>query len=389
MIVVTATAPDRRVHAPAPRLQRPAENPGLLHPRRFMRLVGIVLFVAALALPFINATPYVISIGTSAAIYLMLALGLNIVVGYAGLLDLGYYAFFAVGAYTAGILNTLLHLPLIWTIPFVVVACILAGIIIGGPTLRLRSDYLAIVTLGFGEIIRLTANNLPITGGPSGISGIDTFEFFGWSFRDGLDLFGLEFNGKVLLYYFAVIVAGTIGVVCTARLGRGKLGRAWRAIKDDEDAAEAMGINTYTTKLAAYILGAVVGGLAGVLMAAHQTAVSPTSFVFLNSALLLMAVVLGGMGSIPGVIIGGLIVTLLPELLREFAEIRFLLFGVLLVTMMIFRPAGLWPATAVLPFLRFRRAGERPSPREGFGDHTQNPAVEGSADNVDKSEEQA
>ena len=354
----------RRVQAPAPTLERPAENPGLLHPRRFMRLAGIVLFVVALALPFISATPYVISIGTSAAIYLMLALGLNIVVGYAGLLDLGYYAFFAVGAYTAGILNTLLKMPLIATIPFVIVACILAGLIIGGPTLRLRSDYLAIVTLGFGEIIRLTANNLELTGGPSGISGIDTFEFFGWSFKDGLNLFGLEFNGKILLYYFAVIVCATIGVVCTARLGRGKLGRAWRAIKDDEDAAEAMGINTYTTKLAAYILGAVVGGIAGVFMAAHQTAVSPTSFVFLNSALLLMAVVLGGMGSIPGVIIGGLVVTLLPELLREAAEIRYLLFGILLVLVMIFRPAGLWPSTFTLPFLSSRKKGERPSPLE-------------------------
>ena len=150
-----------------------------------------------------------------------------------------------------------------------------------------------------------------------------------------------------------------------------------------------MGINTYTTKLAAYILGAIVGGIAGVLMAAHQTAVSPTSFVFLNSALLLMAVVLGGMGSIPGVVIGALIVTLLPELLREFADIRFLLFGVLLVVMMIFRPAGLWPSTAVLPFLRFRKPGERPSPREGFSADGANAAVASDAANSDKSEEQA
>lgn len=349
-----ATAGGRfRLPAPAPIHQRPAALTGPLAPGPFMRILGAVLFVLCLALPFINATPYVISIGTSALIYVMLAMGLNIVVGYAGLLDLGYYAFFAVGAYTAGILNTALKWPLIATIPVVILACIAAGLIIGGPTLRLRSDYLAIVTLGFGEIIRLTANNLDITGGPSGVSGIDTFEFFGWSFRDGLEIGGLEFNGKILLYYFCVLVVGA-AIVAAARLGRGKMGRAWRAIKDDEDAAEAMGINTYTTKLAAYVLGAVFGGLAGVLMAAHQTAVSPTSFVFLNSALLLMAVVLGGMGSIPGVIIGAIAVSLLPELLREVSEWRFLVFGVLLVVMMIFRPAGIWPATAVLPFLKRR-----------------------------------
>lgn len=342
-----------RLTAPAAIHQRPGAPKGPLAPRTFMNLVGLALFVLCLALPFINATPYVISIGTSALIYIMLAMGLNIVVGYAGLLDLGYYAFFAVGAYTAGILNTALHWPLIATIPLVILACIAAGLIIGGPTLRLRSDYLAIVTLGFGEIIRLTANNLGITGGPSGVSGIDTFEFFGWSFRDGLQLGGLEFNGKILLYYFCVLVVGA-AIVAAARLGRGKMGRAWRAIKDDEDAAEAMGINTYTTKLAAYVLGAVFGGLAGVLMAAHQSAVSPTSFVFLNSALLLMAVVLGGMGSIPGVILGAVAVSLLPELLREVSEWRFLVFGVLLVVMMIFRPAGIWPSTAVLPFLKRR-----------------------------------
>lgn len=340
--------------APAP------ARPGswFTRPGRPMTLLGVAFFVLALLLPFVDASPYTIAIATGAMIYIMLAMGLNIVVGYAGLLDLGYYAFFAVGAYTAGILNTAFDMPLIATVPFVIVACIIAGVIIGGPTLRLRSDYLAIVTLGFGEIIHRTANNLAITGGPSGISGIDTFEFFGWSFRDGLEIGGVFFNGKVLLYFFAVIIVGLLGVLATARLGRGRLGRAWRAVKDDEDAAEAMGINTYLTKLAAYILGAVVGGLAGVLMAAHQSAISPSSFVFLNSALLLMAVVLGGMGSIPGVIIGALAISLLPELLREVSEWRYLVFGVLLVVMMIFRPQGLWPATSTLAFFR-RRPGAK------------------------------
>lgn len=374
---------DIRLQAPAPTLERPTPRKGLLNPKTFMNLVGLVLFLFAFLLPFINATPYVISIGTSAMIYIMLAMGLNIVVGYAGLLDLGYYAFFAVGAYTAGVLNTLLDMPLVATIPFVIVACILAGLIIGGPTLRLRSDYLAIVTLGFGEIIRLTANNLEVTGGPSGISGIDTFEFFGWSFADGLTIGGIEFNGKILLYFLCVIIAGGAAIVAASRLGKGKMGRAWRAIKDDEDAAEAMGVNTYTTKLGAYVLGAVFGGLAGVLMAAHQTAISPTSFVFLNSALLLMAVVLGGMGSIPGVIVGALLVSLLPEILREFSDWRFLVFGVLLVIMMIFRPQGIWPATAILPFLKSRAKGEPPSPKDGFSAHEAPDA------NIDLSKEQA
>lgn len=378
-----------RIAAPAPVSPRPAPRAGILYPPRFMALLGLAVFVIALALPFVNASQYVMSIATQACIYIMLAMGLNIVVGYAGLLDLGYYAFFAVGAYTAGVLNTAASVPLVWTIPMVIIACIAAGLIIGGPTLRLRSDYLAIVTLGFGEIIRLTANNLDVTGGPSGISGIDTFEFFGWSFRDGLTIGGLEFPGYVLLYYLCLVVGAGLAVVAASRLGRGKLGRAWRAIKDDEDAAEAMGINTYTTKLKAYVLGAVFGGLAGILMAAHQTAVSPTSFVFLNSALLLMAVVLGGMGSIPGVIIGALVISLLPELLREAAEWRYLVFGVLLVVMMIFRPAGLWPSTAVLPFLRFRAKGRAPSPRDGFSDHETEAAVAAPDANIDQSKEQA
>lgn len=369
-----------RITPPAPTRERPAPARGLRQPRRFMSLVGGLLLLLALALPFVDASPYTISVATSAFIYIMLAMGLNIVVGYAGLLDLGYYAFFAVGAYTSGVLATN-DMPLVFTIPFVVVACIGAGVIIGGPTLRLRSDYLAIVTLGFGEIIRLTANNLDITGGPSGISGIPTFGLLGWTFRDGLDLFGIHFSGNILLYWTAVLAGGGFTVLAVSRLGRGRLGRAWRAIKDDEDAAEAMGINTYLTKLAAYILGAIFGGLAGILMAAHQTAISPTSFIFLNSALLLMAVVLGGMGSTPGVIIGALVIWLAPELLRDFANWRYLMFGLLLVLVMIFRPQGLWPSTAVLPFLRFREKGR--SPREGFTDHSE------PVENVDRSEELA
>lgn len=347
-----------RVSAPAPINARPGKLSGILAPKQFMTSLGLLLFLGALALPFLSSSPYLISILTSAFIYVMIAMGLNVVVGYAGLLDLGYIAFVAVGAYTSGILSTQFGFSMLETIPFVIVACILAGVVIGGPTLRLRSDYLAIVTLGFGEIIRITATNLKITGGASGIHGIPTWEFFGWSFADGADLFGIHFNAKILFYYFVVIVALGIATVGAARLANGKLGRAWKSVRDDEDASEAMGINGYKTKLSAYIIGAVWGGVAGSLLATHLSAISPPSFEFLYSALILMAVVLGGMGSTPGVIIGALFVSLAPEFLREFSEWRYLLFGVLLVVAMVFRPTGLWPANFVLPFLKKRPAVE-------------------------------
>lgn len=350
-----------RLNVPKPLIERPPAVSGLLAPDRFMKVVGAILFVGAAVLPFITATPYMISILTSAMIYIVLAMGLNVVVGYAGLLDLGYIAFMAVGAYTSGILTTQFGLSMLETIPLVIVACIIAGVIIGGPTLRLRSDYLAIVTLGFGEIIRITANNLEITGGPSGIHGIPTWSFFGWSFADGLTIGGVEFNSKILFYYFVLFVGIGIAVIAVARLGKGKLGRAWKSVRDDEDVSEAMGINGYKTKLAAYIIGAVWGGFAGTLMASHLSAISPNSFEFLYSALVLMAVVLGGMGSTPGVIIGALFVSLAPEFLREFSEWRFLIFGVLLVVAMIFRPKGIWPANAVLPFLKKREIPQVPA----------------------------
>lgn len=350
-----------RLPAPKPFLDRPAPPKGILAPDTFLKVIGGVLFAAAAILPFITATPYVISIMTSALIYIVLAMGLNVVVGYAGLLDLGYIAFMAVGAYTSGILTTQFGLSMLETIPFVIVACIIAGVVIGGPTLRLRSDYLAIVTLGFGEIIRITANNLKITGGPSGIHGIPTWSFFGWSFSDGVTIAGLHLNSKVVFYYFVLFIGVGAAVIAVSRLGRGKLGRAWKSVRDDEDVSEAMGINGYLTKLAAYIIGAIWGGFAGTLLSGHLSAISPNSFEFLYSALVLMAVVLGGMGSTPGVIIGALFVSLAPEFLREFADWRFLLFGVLLVVAMIFRPRGIWPANAVLPFLKKREVALPPT----------------------------
>jgi len=299
------------------------------------RWLGPVGLLVALLAPFVTATNYSLSVMTSALLFVMLAVGLNIVVGYCGLLDLGYAAFFAIGAYTSGILATTYGWSLLATVPVVIVAAVLAGIVIGGPTLRLRSDYLAIVTLGFGEIIRISANNLDITGGPSGIYGIP-----------GISLFGVDLSGPVGFYYTCVVVVA-LAVLGASRLGRSRIGRAWRFIREDEDAAEAMGINTYRTKLAAYIAGAIWGGLAGILFGAQLTAISPQSFTFLWSALILMAVVLGGMGSTPGVVIGAVFVSVLPELLRGAADYRFFVFGVLLIVVMIFRPEGLWPSRAV------------------------------------------
>ena len=310
---------------------------------RYLGWFGLAL---ALLAPFVSATNYSLSVMTSALLFVMLAVGLNIVVGYCGLLDLGYAAFFAIGAYTSGILATRYEWPLLATIPVVIIAAVFAGVIIGGPTLRLRSDYLAIVTLGFGEIIRITANNLEITGGPSGIYGIP-----------GLAIGGLDLSSPVAFYY-ACVIAVALAVLGAARLGRSRLGRAWRFVREDEDAAEAMGIHTYKVKLAAYIAGAIWGGLAGILFGAQLTAISPQSFTFLWSALILMAVVLGGMGSTPGVVVGAVFVSVLPELLRGAADYRYFIFGVLLIVAMIFRPQGLWPTRAVERSPRSRRSSK-------------------------------
>jgi branched-chain amino acid transport system permease protein len=310
---------------------KPVKGRGPTFITRFLesRHLGWAGLAIGLLAPFVIATPYAMNVMTSAIIFVMLAVGLNIVVGYCGLLDLGYAAFFAVGAYTSGVLSTELGLPLLATVPAVIVVTVIAGVVIGGPTLRLRSDYLAIVTLGFGEIIRIVATNLSITGGPSGIYGIP-------------GLFGDSATDPVLFYYVVLLIVA-VAVLLAARLGRSRLGRAWRFVREDEDAAEAMGVHTYKVKLAAYIAGAIWGGLAGVLFGAQLSAISPASFTFLQSALVLMAVVLGGMGSTPGVVIGAVLISLLPEALRDLADYRFFVFGVLLIIVMIARPQGLWP----------------------------------------------
>ena len=290
-----------------------------------------ILILVTLLVPHISDN-YVLEILANSFFYIVLCLGLNIVVGFAGLLDLGYAAFFAVGAYTTGILTSHYGWNFWLTIPAAVVFSIIAGVIIGGPTLRLRSDYLAIVTLGFGEITRIAARNLKdISGGPSGLIGISRPSFF-----------GLELN-QIQHYYYAFFVMVLLAIFVSYRLQHSRLGRAWQYVREDEDAAEAMGIDRVAIKLYAYVIGAVFAGVAGCFFAAKMTAISPDSFQFMQSATILMAVVLGGMGKIPGMVVGAMALVLFPEVFREIGAMRMLVFGLLLIAMMIFRPQGMWP----------------------------------------------
>lgn len=294
-------------------------------------------------------------------LYAILALGLNIVVGYAGLLDLGYIAFYAIGAYVYALLASPqfgLHLSPFIALPIGAVIAGIFGAILGAPTLRLRGDYLAIVTLGFGEIVRLFLNNLDrpinITNGPQGINMIDPLLKIEHSF----DVFGIRFSSVYGYYYLFLIIAAFI-VFISIRLQDSRIGRAWMAIREDEMAAKACGINTRNIKLLAFILGASFGGVAGGLFAGFQGFISPESFVLLESIMVLCMVVLGGMGNIAGVILGAALLTITPEWLRAIANpiqlqlfgkalidpenLRMLLFGLALVVTMLFRPQGLIP----------------------------------------------
>lgn len=288
-----------------------------------------IILAAMAAAPLLG--PYATVILTNALLYVVLALGLNIVVGYAGLLDLGFAAFFAVGAYTVGIATLTFGLNFWLALPLAIGLAAVAGVIIGAPTLRLRSDYLAIVTLGFGEIVRIAARNLRETGGASGLSGIEQPWLFGWHISTPLD------------FYYVFCILAIIAVVVSVRLANSRLGRAWLYVRHDEDAAEAMGINRVRVKLAAYVVGAIYGSVAGAFFAINLGAISPESFSFRQSVLILMAVILGGMGKIPGVILGAFIVILAPELLRDFGDMRLLIFAVGLLLIMLFRPSGIWP----------------------------------------------
>jgi branched-chain amino acid transport system permease protein len=333
------------------------------------------------------ALPFVLGLGGNAwvralafaLLYIMLALGLNIVVGFAGLLDLGYVAFYAVGAYMYALLASPhltsnfpwlaqlfpdgLHNPIWFVIPFGAGLAALFGILLGAPVLKLRGDYLAIVTLGFGEIIRIFLNNLNapvnITNGPQGITLIDPISFGSISLARTQTLFGIQLP-SVYMYYYLFLVLTIFTIVICVRLQNSRLGRAWMAIREDELAAKAMGINVRNVKLLAFALGATFGGVAGAMFSAFQGFVSPESFTLNESIIILAMIVLGGLGHIPGVVLGAVLLAVFPEVLRhtvapvqqmlfgkvivEAEVLRMMLYGLAMVLIMLYRPKGLWPA---------------------------------------------
>jgi branched-chain amino acid transport system permease protein len=347
--------------------------------RRQQIVIIAIGAVVLLILPFIvqmagNAWVRIIDI---ALLYVLLALGLNVVVGYAGLLDLGYVAFYALGAYMLGLLASPqltdtfaniaaalpggLHTPWWVVIPLGALVAGGAGVLLGAPTLKLRGDYLAIVTLGFGEIVRVFMNNLDapvnITNGPKGITGIDEISIFGFSLGKTQHFFGLEWP-KVTNYYFLFLLLVLFAILICYRLERSRIGRAWMAIREDEIAAKAMGINTRNLKLLAFGMGATFGGVSGVMFASFQGFISPESFSLQESIIIVAMVVLGGIGHLPGVIVGALMLAALPEVLRYVASplqnmtggrldasiLRQLLVALAMIGIMLSRPRGLWPS---------------------------------------------
>ena len=327
-------------------------------------LIALVLLLLPFALVQVGAAW--VRITNFAILYILLALGLNIVVGFAGLLDLGYIAFYAVGAYVYALLagpHFGLHLPFWIVLPIGAVIAAIFGILLGAPTLKLRGDYLAIVTLGFGEIVRIFLNNLSrpvnITNGPQGLALIDPFRLGGIDFSASSSFAGLTLIGSMKYYYLLLLVMLAL-IVINVRIQNSRIGRAWEAIREDEIAARAMGINTTHMKLLAFAMGATFGGVAGGMFSAIQGFISPESFVLVESVMVVSMVVLGGMGNIWGVIVGALLLSFVPEILRWTVEpaqqalfgrmliepevIRMLIFGLALVLIMLFRPAGLLPS---------------------------------------------
>jgi branched-chain amino acid transport system permease protein len=303
--------------------------PARLRPAQAALLAALV--AAAIAVPIFGSS-YVIDVGTLVLVYVMLGLGLNVVVGFAGLLDLGYAAFFAIGAYTTAYLMVHNHMSFWLTIPIAACFTAISGVIIGAPTLRMRSDYLAIVTLGFGEIVRIAATNFTFTGGPEGIYDMPHATIGTFVLRSTQALYWLG-----MAFALVVLVGGY-------NLSRSRLGRAWLAIREDEAAAQASGIYPVYFKLLAYVLGAVFAGAAGSFFAVKLTAINPSSFTFIQSVTILMVIILGGRGSLPGVILGAAVIVILPEILRAFDQVRMLTFGLGLIVMMLLRPQGLWPS---------------------------------------------
>ena len=344
------------------------------------RLATIALAaIALLVLPLIlqNFGNAWVRIADMALLYVLLALGLNIVVGYAGLLDLGYVAFFAIGAYTYGLLASPhltetfplvaalfpngLHTSLWIVIPLAAGVAGLFGVLLGAPTLRLRGDYLAIVTLGFGEIIRVFLNNLDhpvnITNGPKGLNQIDSVSILGLNLGKKISIGGFDI-ASVSLYYYLFLALVLVSIVVCHRLELSRVGRAWMAIREDEIAAKAMGINTRNLKLLAFGMGATFGGVSGAMIASFQGFISPESFSLMESVMIVAMVVLGGIGHLPGVILGAVLLSALPEVLRyvagplqamtdgrlDAAILRQLLIAVAMIVIMLMRPRGLWPS---------------------------------------------
>lgn len=347
------------------------------HPQKLITWIfaAVVLLLLPLFLQsFGNAW---VRIADMALLYVLLAIGLNIVVGYAGLLDLGYVAFFALGAYVYGLANSPqllesfawiaamypqgLHSPFWIIVPVAALFAGLFGVLLGAPTLGLRGDYLAIVTLGFGEIIRVFLNNLDspvnITNGPKGVSQIDSLNFFGFDLGTKHNLGGLQIT-SLAAYYYLFLAMVILSIVISYRLELSRIGRAWMAIREDEIAAKAMGINTRNLKLAAFGMGATFGGVSGAMFASFQGFISPESFTLMESVMIVAMVVLGGVGHLPGVVLGAVLLAALPEVLRYVAGplqimtggrldasiLRQLLIALAMITVMLLRPRGLWPS---------------------------------------------
>lgn len=304
-------------------------------------IVGILVLGLGPCLLQTTRLAYLIRLGGIAGLYMLLALGLNIVVGFVGLLDLGYMAFYAIGAYTAALL-AIQRVPFVFCAAAAVAAALIARLIVGFPALRLRGDYLAIVTLGFGEVVRLVLNNWDsLTNGPKGLPRVNES-------IPPISLFGFTFSSN-LHYYYLIAVCVLAAVWISHRLDHSRVGRAWVAIREDEVAAELMGVEVTKQKVVAFGLSAIFAGLAGAIFVHWESFVTPESFTFWESCLLVCAVVLGGMGSVTGVILGAFCIVAVPEVLRDllgtsFANARYLLFGLSLVLMAIYRPQGLWPS---------------------------------------------
>ncbi|GAA3588840.1 MULTISPECIES: high-affinity branched-chain amino acid ABC transporter permease LivM [Marinobacter] len=322
--------------------------------QRFETIALVLLVMAALAWPFFVSRGSV-DLATLVLIYVMLALGLNVVVGLAGLLDLGYVAFYAVGAYTFALLSQYFGISFWLALPLGACLAALFGLVLGFPVLRLRGDYLAIVTLGFGEIIRILLNNMTwLTGGPNGIGGIPDPTLFGMEFGRRIkeegnssfhEVFGIAYSSehKIIFLYLIALVLAVFTAVVIRRFTKMPVGRSWEALREDEIAARSLGLSRTSVKLSAFTIGAFFAGFAGTVFASKQGFISPESFVFLESAIILAIVVLGGMGSQIGVILAAIAVVILPELAREFSEFRMLIFGAAMVLMMVWRPQGLLP----------------------------------------------